>query len=88
MDQTQAEEIAAAAADSDLAGDWAPDRSEYPMDDNAARKPDDEEEEVKYRFGCGPCKPKCLQKIFRNSIFFLVILCLYSTLQGAVASGT
>ena len=45
------------------------------------------EDDFKYHFGCGPFKPKCLQRIFRSSIFFLVILSAYSVIQGAVSSG-
>ena len=46
------------------------------------------EEEDKYRFGCGPYRPAWLQKIFRNSIFFALILCTSSIVEGSVASGT
>ena len=46
------------------------------------------EEEDKYRFGCGPYRPACLQKIFRDSIFFALILCTSSIVKGSVASGT
>ena len=46
-----------------------------------------DEEEDKYRFGCGPCKPACLQKVFRNSIFFTLILCIFSIVEGAIVIG-
>ena len=45
-----------------------------------------DEEEHKYRFGCGPCRPACLQ-IFRNSIFFTFILCLNVIVEGSIVLG-
>ena len=45
-----------------------------------------DEPEEKYRFGCGPCAPACLQ-IFRNYIFFAFILYSFVILESCIASG-
>ena len=55
--------------------------------DQGAAVGNEEDDDLKYRFGCGPFKPKCLQKIFRNPIFFVLILSAYSILEGGVSSG-
>ena len=46
-----------------------------------------DEDEEKYRFGCGPWRPAGLQKIFRNSIFFAFILCSYALVGPAIVYG-
>ena len=46
-----------------------------------------DEAEEKYRFGCGPCAPACLQKIFGNYIFFAFILYSFVILETCIASG-
>ena len=45
-------------------------------------------EEYKYRFGCGPFKPLCLQRIFRNPVFFTLILSIQAIVEGSVTAGT
>ena len=47
-----------------------------------------DEDEEKYRFGCGPWRPAGLQKIFRNSIFFALILCSYALVEASIVDGT
>ena len=67
-----------AAVDSVFAGEGPP------VDAAVANEEDDD---FKYRFGCGPFKPKCLQRIFRNAVFYTLILSTYSIIQGSVVSG-
>ena len=55
--------------------------------DTGAAIGNEKDDDFKYRFGCGPFKPRCLQRIFRNAIFYTIILCLYSIVQGSVISG-
>lgn len=40
-----------------------------------------------YYCGFGKCRPKWLQ-VFRNAKFFTFLMCLNSTIEGAIVSGT
>ena len=41
---------------------------------------------VTYHCGCGPCKPKWLQRIVSAKLF-TALLCVYSLIEGTTVSG-
>ena len=57
------------------------------VDKGATIGNEEDDDDVKYRFGCGPFKPKCLQRVFRSAVFFTLILSIYSVIQGSVSAG-
>lgn len=40
-----------------------------------------------YYCGVGVCRPRWMQKLFANAIFFTVLLCAYAFIEGAIVSG-
>ena len=46
-----------------------------------------EQDQTEYYCGVGPLRPKWMQKLFANAIFFTVLLCAYAFIEGAIVSG-
>ena len=46
-----------------------------------------QQQHQEYYCGVGVCRPRWMQKLFANAIFFTVLLCAYAFIEGAIVSG-
>ena len=61
--------------------------SELPLSGKNEASPDRPRSAQEYFCGCGPCHPPWLQWL-RDARVFTTLLCLFSTIEGALVSGT
>lgn len=76
-----------AATPTSLPATPADDLDERSLVAPSLRKQQDQANQTQYYCGVGPLRPRWMQRLFANAIFFTVLLCAYAFIEGAIVSG-